>query len=535
MLNHTDTDTDTDTDKNLLSKGNLVGVTTVVSSREGDSAEIFLRPYQKKLLEAVRFSLARGNKSPLMVAPTGSGKTHIAKAIVAGALAKGKRVLFIAPRRELIYQTSEKLDAAGIGHGIIMAGEERSVCPDVQLACVPTLHVRCVKGRMPLPDADVLIVDEAHLSVARTCREVMAAYPDAVKVGMTATPARSDGAGLGLIYDDLVMGDPVSELTQQGYLVPATYYAPTKPDLAKVKLTAGDYNRRQLGHAMNTPQLVGDVVENWARICPDRKTVVFAVNVAHSLALRDRFLAAGVSTEQLDGTTPNDERKAILQRLRGGETQVLCNCEVLTYGWDEPSISCAVMARPTKSVTRYFQMVGRVLRPFEGKHDCIVIDHAGSVDEIGFVDEPVVWSLDGKSKVQDRLSKTKPEREAKTVTCGDCGAVFRLSRTCPTCGHEYPAYTAKQVEVMEAELQQLDRSKKRANKQYTTEQKQQFYSGLIGYAKERGYKRGWAAHKYKTKFGVWPNRYDDTPMQPGPEVLGYIQHLNIRYANRRSA
>lgn len=495
-----------------------------------------LRPYQSAAVDALRASLAQGHRSPCLVAPTGSGKTHIARDLIGSAVAKCKRVLFLAPRRELIYQTVAKLVSAGIPHGVIMAGENVRPWEPVQVACIPTLHARAIRShRLHLPEADLLIVDEAHLSIARSTVELLQAYPHAVKVGMTATPARTDGRGLGMVYDDLVLGPSVAELTEKGWLVPARYFAPSKPDLAGVKITAGDYNQRQLGARMDDVRLVGDVIANWARICPDRKTVVFAVNVAHSLHLRDRFAAVGVNAEHLDGTTPNEERAEILRRLRSGQTQVLCNCDVLTYGWDEPSIEAAILARPTKSITRYFQMVGRVLRPSDGKSDCIVIDHAGAVDEFGFVDEPVAWALDPRGKIAERKVREAKTVEEHKITCGECATVFPAAKFCPNCGNDCAQRYAKAIECTNAELAELDREKQRkAKAEWTAERKAQFYAELKGYAQTKGYNPHWADHKFRERLQVWPNAFKHVePATPGLETRSWITSRAIAYAKRK--
>lgn len=490
-----------------------------------------LRPYQSEAVAALRASLARGNRSPLLVAPTGSGKTIIARAMVEGATAKGKRVLFLAPRRELIFQTCAKLESAGLSYGVIMAGQVPRPWEPVQVACVPTLTTRCLRNKTHrLPHADLLIVDEAHLSLAQETRALLAAYPLAVKVGMTATPARTDGKGLGAAYDDLVLGPSVADLTAQGHLVPVRYFAPTKPDLDRIRIVRGDYDQAQLGHRMDDPKLVGDIVANWARIAPERKTVVFAVNVSHSMHLRDRFCEIGIHAEHLDGSTPKEERAAILQRLRDGKTQVLCNCEVLTYGWDEPSIACAVLARPTKSLARYFQMIGRVLRPSEGKSDCIAIDHSGAVDAIGFVDEPIQWALDDRDNINDRHAKTREKKPSK-ITCGECATVFSSRGTCPNCGHEVPHHSARSVDVVHAELAELERDKRRKNREFSPHEKRAFYGELLGVQNARGYRHGWASNQYRERFGVWPNAYKDSPaLTPTTQTLAWVQSRLIRYA-----
>lgn len=489
-----------------------------------------LRPYQVDAISNLRLAIAQGKRSPVLVMPTGSGKTLVAKAMIESAIAKGRSVLFLAPRRELIFQTCEKLEQAGIYHGVIMSGERPRLMTGVQVACVPTLHRRLADKRIFLPAADLVLIDEAHLAISRTTREVLDAYPQAVKVGLTATPCRGDGQGLGVVFDDLVLGPTITELTAQGYLVPARYFAGReRPDLKGVKLQAGDYSAGELGERMDRKELVGDVVSNWLRLASDRKTVVFAVNIAHSLHLRECFESAGVRTAHLDCNTPTEERRGILRDLREGSLQVLVNVDVMTYGVDVPAISCAVLARPTKSLVRYMQSIGRVLRPYPGQQDVLVLDHGCCVDDLGFVDDPVEWSLDGKAG-KEKVAVRKERQEAAEMTCKACGNIYRPAPACPNCGAQ-SARKAKPVEVIDADLTELDRNKRRQNREWTREQKEQFYAELLGYSKQKRYAQGWAAHKYRAKFGVWPNAHSGTgPREPGAEALAWIRHIQIRYA-----
>lgn len=467
--------------------------------------------------------------------PTGSGKTIVAKEIIDGAVRKGGRVLFLAPRRELIYQTAEKLTQAGISYGIMMAGETPKAWHGVQVACIPTFHRRCIQSqRASLPDAAVVLVDEAHLAVAQTTQEILAKYPDAVKIGLTATPCRGDGKGLGEVFDSIVLGPSVAELMADGFLVNARYFAPSSLDLTGVKITAGDYNEGQLGTRMDQPMLVGDIVTNWSRIAPDRVTVVFAVNVAHALHIRDEFEKAGVPTAHIDGETPNEDRKAILRGVSEGRIQVLTSVDVCTYGWDSPRVSCAILARPTKSITRYLQSVGRVLRPFPGKADCIVIDHAGNVDEHGFADELREWSLAGAVKKDRERSSGEKAKERSEVTCGTCKFVFRAQSHCPNCGAEVLKRKAAEIETVDDDLQELDRKKKRLNKELTHEQKGVFFAELKGYAIDHNLKDGWAAHKYRERFGVWPNAHRGmNARKPTSETISFIKHLAIKWRKQQ--
>lgn len=494
-----------------------------------------LREYQEEAIRSLRASLAQGKRRPVLVSPTGSGKTRVSIEIIRMAVEKGKRVLFLAPRRELIYQASAVLESAGVQHGVLMAGEPANRYAMVQVASFDTLWAR--RERMPMPMADLVIVDEAHLSIANTRRKLIEAYPEARVIGLTATPARGDGRGLGEIYDDLIQAWGIRELTQAGFLVPVRYFVPSKPDLDGLKLNRdGDYQETELGHRMDRPQLVGDIVHNWHRIAPGRSTVVFCVTRAHSRHVTEEFQRRGVKAEHLDGETDLDERAAILARVASGETTVICNVFVMTYGLDIPRLEVAVMARPTRNPTLYLQTIGRVLRGAPGKAEAIVIDHAGAVDEHGRVDDYFPWSLDPDSKVQDRKKAAEKDRkEPKDITCGECGYSFRSSRTCPHCGHEMIP-KGKPIPTHQADLQEMDPARENRNTNWAD--KIAFIAGLRTYAHENGYRAGWVAHQYREKYSVWPNDPRVKGAHPGPitpEVRNWIKHKRIKWAKRRDA
>lgn len=499
-----------------------------------------LRDYQQAAVDALRRSVAAGKRAPVLVAPCGSGKTIMARAIVEGAIEKNRNVLFLAPRRELIYQTSAKLSEAGIHHGVMMAGEGRRPGAQVQVASLPTLHRRLADGHAQRPPASVVLVDECHLALAKTTMDVLAGYPDAIKIGLTATPCRGDGRGLGEMFDDLVLGPSIPELTALGFLVPTRYFAPSTPDLEGVGIKMGDYNQKQLGERMDDPVLIGDVIDNWRRIAGELQTVVFAVNVAHSMHLRDEFERAGVAAEHLDASTPKDERRGILQRFEAGQTQVICNCQIFSYGIDCPPAAACVLAHPTKSLARYHQAVGRVLRPYPGKAECLVIDHAGIVAELGFVADPQPWSLDGKRKIQDAKSSTA-RKEPKPLTCPQCSTVFAGAGICPACGHDMATRYAAAVEAIEAELQELTRledaaavkrAKKARDDEWPSARKERFYQELLGLAIERGYKEGWAYHKYIERFEVGPPWAKQT-REPSLSTRSWVKSRQIAWAKSK--
>jgi Type III restriction enzyme, res subunit len=274
-----------------------------------------LRPYQVDAVAGLE-EVTAAHRRAILVAPTGSGKTVIASEVIKRAAEQYKRVLFLAHRREIILQTSAKLTAHGVRHGVIMAGVDPRPMEAVQVASIDTLLVRGVRSKaMELPPADLIVFDEAHRSRGRTREHLISLYPDATLLGMTATPCRGDGRGLGNMFDTMVETPQVRELIDQGCLVPSRVYAPVDPDLRGVRTEKGDYVINQLATRMNTDALVGDIVEQWLKHGEGRRTVAFAVDIAHSVHIAREFVNAGVRAEHLDGSTPIAEREAILARL----------------------------------------------------------------------------------------------------------------------------------------------------------------------------------------------------------------------------
>jgi superfamily II DNA or RNA helicase len=342
------------------------------------------------------------------VAPTGSGKTVIASEIIRSN--PNSHVLFFVHRREIVHQTHDHLAAFGVKAGVILAEQPRDPMRGVQVASIQTLHARCIRGDEDLPPANIVFVDEAHHARAPTYQTIIEKYPEAKIIGMTATPCRRDGRGLGNVFETMIECPQVAELIEQRYLVPTRVFAPSRPDLTGVHVKQGDYVEHELAERMDKAKLVGDIVSHWLRHAERRKTVVFATSVSHSIHIKDEFVRAGVRAEHIDGTTPKEERDAILARLSNGDLELVTNCMVLTEGWDQPDASCGVLARPTKSMGLFRQMIGRVIRPAPGKDHALILDHAGAVFQHGFVEDPVIWTLDQDSKAET------PAQLARTLT-----------------------------------------------------------------------------------------------------------------------
>ena len=280
---------------------------------------MILRLYQEEVVAEYDRLVAAGVRRIIIVAPTGAGKTVIASDLVKRAVAKYKRILFLAHRREIIQQTARKLHVNGVSHGVIMAGADGGLRPQasVQVASIDTLRARALnRDAMSLPLADIIVIDEAHHARALTYNRVIEAYPNAVVIGLTATPCRGDGRGLGNIFRKLIECPQVEELISLGVLVRSRVYAPVDPDLAGVRTQNGDYVINQLASRMNTDELVGDIVTHWLRYGERRRTVVFAVDVAHSVHIRNEMVRAGVRAEHLDANTPISERRRSLRAWR---------------------------------------------------------------------------------------------------------------------------------------------------------------------------------------------------------------------------
>jgi DNA repair protein RadD len=498
-----------------------------------------LRQYQRDVINEFHRRVDEGYHRIILVAPTGAGKTVIGAEIIGATARIMKPVLVLAHRREIIEQISRKLYAAGIAHGIIQAGFPPRPLELVQVASIQTLWARAMyRQSMDLPPAHLLVVDEAHHCPAETYAKIIKAYPEATLLGLTATPCRGDGRGLGGIFDTIVECPQVADLIARGYLVRTRVYAPVNPDLKGVRTVAGDYVESQLAERMDTDRLVGGIVEHWQKFGEGRRTVCFAVSVGHSIHIRDEFLKAGVRAEHIDGSTPTAERDASLKRLSSGEIKLITNCAVLTEGWDMPECGCIVLARPTKKMGLYRQMIGRGLRPSEGKTDAVVLDHSGAVFRHGFVEDHVEWLLepDKHSASAAHTKRLSASHSSRLLECTQCGAVRVGGEPCFHCGF-LPQRPPRAVDIVDGELGLVDQQFRRAKaKIYDSAERTRWHAMLIHVAKECGYKPGWAAYMYKKKFGTWPPwGSSPRPISPLPEVRSWVRSRLIAYAKGRGA
>lgn len=373
-----------------------------------------LRDYQQRGLTQILAAYREGARSVLAVAPTGSGKTTLFATLAAQISAP---VVILVHRRELAKQASNRLREFGVPYGFVMAGEPANPMARVQVASVQTLVRRMA------PRAGLVIADEAHLSTADTWRKVIEQYPSAKILGVTATPWRLSGKPLAGQYDRCVVVAHPAELRAQGHLCPYVGFSYQHPDLSGVDKVGDDYNQKQTGALMSA--IVPNIVEQWLAHASNLSTVVFAATVEHSRALVEKFRAAGVAAEHLDGSTPSLQRDAILARVERGVTQVLCNVGVAVEGLDIPRLKCCVLARPTMSLARAIQMMGRVRRPWNGT-TARIHDHAFIIASHGLPDAERDYTL-----------TAKPEAPPALRTCKTCRAMYESASVCPSCGAEH--------------------------------------------------------------------------------------------------
>lgn len=491
-----------------------------------------LRDYQLDLIDRVRKSMNEGNRRVLMQLPTGGGKTLVASEILKQTSDNGYLSIFLADRRKLIDQTGEKLESYGVDHGIIMAGRKPDFGAPVQVASIQTLYSRAIKRDLiSLPDVQLVIIDEAHKSLGNQYQELISTYfPDAFVIGLTATPVRTDGRGLDEMYDDLVTGPKVSTLVDDGFLVPMRYYSPSLPDMEYLNTIIdrrkGDYNEVKLGKYMEKNEtLIGDIVEHYKLLAGDRQAVVFASSVRHSIGIAEAFNRAGIPSEHIDGDTYHMERSRIYEDVHSGKTRVLTNCAVLIEGWDEPQISCCILARPTKSLATYLQMAGRVLRPFPGKEESILIDHSGVVRELGFVSDEREWSLkpvEIKEKIKEAGSfDDDDEKEERPIVCEQCGRTYSGRRKCPDCDWEPPKKKSKAIRILEAQLEEVLASRAEKAK------KLNWFERALGYEKIHRLRSGWAKEAFTLKFKEDPPEAAKIEV-PDDEIKRWHTHMIIR-------
>lgn len=452
---------------------------------------IQLRPYQARVLDECRAAYAQRNRAVLLCMPTGAGKTMTASTVVHGAAAKRNTTWWLTHRRELAAQASQTFHALGIPHGTVQSGYVSDPGALVQVASIQTI----VRRLDELPEPALIVFDETHHIGAASWDAIFHRFPAARVLGLTATPWRLDGQGLGRWYSHMVLGPSTAELIGEGSLSPYRLFAPATPDLSGVGTTAGDYQRGALAKAMDKPAIVGDAIGHYRSLCAGKRAVVFAAGVDNSKNIAAQFNAAGIPAEHVDGSMSIEERDAAVARFRAGETLILSNADLFGEGFDVPAIEAAILLRPTKSLSLHLQQVGRALRPAPGKSEAIILDHAGNSLIHGLPDDEREWSLDDREK-----RKRSAAAEVAIRSCTECFFIYRPAPKCPQCGHA-PVMKPREIEVIEGTLKEVQKVEARAK--FKEQGKAGSLDALIELGRQRGYKnpRFWAERVWASRQG----------------------------------
>ncbi|MDE5945953.1 MAG: DEAD/DEAH box helicase [Oscillospiraceae bacterium] len=436
-----------------------------------------LRPYQIDLIEKARNAYRNGAVAPCIVLPCGGGKSVIVADIAKSATEKHNQVLFIVHRKELVEQIKRTFSWWGV---------DMSRC-DVMMVQTASRRI----SRLTPPS--LIITDENHHSKASTYRKIYDAFPNAKRIGVTATPVRLDGSGLGDVNDILVEGVSAKWLIENNYLAPYDYYAPSIADLTGIKIQHGEFETKSLEKVMLKKAVFGNAIKYYRQLADDKQAICYCVSVNHSMAMAEEFRSAGISAVHIDGSTPKYERDRIIADFRSGKIKILCNVDLISEGFDVPDCECSILLRPTKSLTLYIQQSMRCMRYKKGKK-AIIIDHVGNYARFGMPDADREWSLEGKKKFKD---KNDIKDEVKATQCPECFYTFeppKFGRTvCPDCGYVFP----QKERILDTEENTNLEKITGFVLDYDSSEQCKNMQELQAYAKKMGYKSGYAYYKGK--------------------------------------
>jgi DNA repair protein RadD len=453
-----------------------------------------LRPYQEKIVSKARSLMQKGVRSMLITSPTGSGKTVLVAHMLKASARRGLPSWFINHRRELVKQSIKTFGVVGVNHGVIAAGFHEDLTRLMQIGSVQTLSRRFHKLRAP----SLIIWDECHHVAAGSWAKIFRAFPNAFHIGLTATPERLDGKGLGEYFQEMIAGPTVEWLIENRYLSPYRIFAPPGGiDVSGVRKSMGDFSRQELQVVASRPTITGSAIQEYKKRADGKRAVVFCVSVEHSKHVVEEFKAAGIPAAHVDGETDVSIRDETIRRFERGDIRVLSNVELFGEGFDLPAMEVAILLRPTQSLGLYLQQVGRVLRPSPGKTEAIILDHAGNCERHGLPDETREWSLQGRSNTRGGDSK---DGTSSVRICPQCfAAQFRGRDRCGFCQHQFEVQSRK-VDEVEGELIEGDPAALRLQKR--REQKSaESLEDLIQLGIKRGYKRPqlWAQHVFNAR------------------------------------
>lgn len=461
---------------------------------------ISLRDYQSNDETLIRRAYADRFEAPLYVLPCGGGKTVTFASIAHSAQRRGKRVLILCHRVELIDQIESTLGEFDVMPDIIAAGYARRIRrhgivtrranASIAVASVQTLVRRLDSYAAP----DLIIIDEAHHTCAGSWATILRKYPKAKRLGVTASPIRTDGRGLGAHFDTMIVGPSVKELTERGYLAKVRLFAPPTVDTSGLHVRAGDYKTEESEALIDRPSITGDVLEHYRKHAPNLPALVFCTSVAHAHHVAERFRQENVSAVALDGSTDKDQRRKAVDDFKNNRIQVITQCEIATEGWDLPGVHCGIFMRPTQSMGLWIQMTGRCSRVSPGKTHAILLDHVGNCQRLGMPDEDREWELTADVIKKKRSAEAAPRR------CLWCFAMSPpFSRLCVECGQPFELKPRQEIEERSGELQEVTPEELARRRERSLQGRASTLAQLTEFAKMKGYAEGWAKHVWEAR------------------------------------
>lgn len=481
-----------------------------------------LRPHQEAVVEKIREGFINGHRCQLLYAPTGFGKTEVAMSIMKKVSENYKKTAMVLDRIVLIDQTSRRLDKYGLDHGVMQADHWRYRPHErIQICSAQTLE-----RRQTFPDIDLLIVDECHVTRKGTVKFIKD-NPNMKVIGLTASPFTK---GLGDIYTHIVGAKPTGELVTEGWLCPLRVFIAKEIDMTGAKKVAGEWSADDVQE--RGVKITGDIVTEWEKKTHEifgkpEKTIVFCAGVSHGRHLQEKFAEHGYNFVSISYKEDGEFKEETIKEFAKPDSSIhgLIATDILTRGFDVSDVKIGISARPfSKSFSSHVQQLGRVMRADPSKEFGLWLDHSGNY--LRFLDDWEELYSDGVKELKEGGEKAKPEpteRQKKELKCPSCNALWTSKTdTCDACGHVRKRMNT--IVNLEGELEELAKSNAKL-----TITPQDFYSQLLYYARTKGIKDGWAYHKVREKFGVFPKGLSPVTKEPTLDTLKWIKSRAIAY------
>lgn len=453
-----------------------------------------MRPYQTKGINMLFEAFKRGVNKVALVLAMGLGKTTLMGKVIEVGFQNGRNILVVVHRDNLVRQFAERLrDQFNVPSGLILGGEPKRYSMQVQIASRQSLSRRL--ENFNTDHFHLIVIDEAHYALGDEYKKIINYFQNYKLVGITATPFRNDGKPMGDLFEEMIHPITAKQAIAQGYLCGARYFGVGNIDMSGVSVKKGDYDENEMFDKFSKFNITPEVIKHYGMSYSGNQTIVFCINVAHTLEVYEAFNKKGFSVDFVTGSTPVQDRNLIYRKFKNKEIEVLVNCEILTEGADFPEIVNVFLVRKTKSLARYLQMVGRGLRTSINKQHAVVVDFGGNVIEHGYFedyDEGLTLQKGAATKLQQR----KPRR------CPSCDEII-MGKKCEECGFEFtPTETTEKININGLELIVLNENivtYKRLSRKKLDDVKDH---ELRMFAKVKGCKPAWAYHIYADRHKV---------------------------------